>query len=227
MDKATYARIETYMLDCMKDSAHDREHVVRVLYFALDIAKTESGVNTDALIAACLLHDIGREEQYRNPKLRHERIGSEKAYHFLRGIGWPEAEAGRVRDCIASHSYRGGTPPASIEAKIVFDADKLDAVGTLGIARTLQYQGAVGEPLYSVDAQGSVSGGANDARPSFFREYKFKLETLYDRFYTDRAREIASGRRRSAEVFYNGMLWEVRACYENGRRALCDAIGEA
>jgi len=224
LNKAAFAQIETYMLECMKDSAHDREHVVRVLYSAMDIAETERNVNKDVLITACLLHDIGREEQYRNPELKHDQVGSEKAYQFLRGIGWPEADAEHVRACIASHSYRGGNPPESIEAKIVFDADKLDAVGTLGIARTLMYQGIFGEPLYSVDAQGRVSDGADDAQPSFLQEYRYKLETLYDRFFTERARQIAGERKRPAAAFYEGLLSEARACYAHGRRALESAL---
>ena len=199
----------------------------RVLYFAVDIAKFENNVDMDVLIAACLLHDIGRGEQYESPALRHERVGSEKAHAFLTGLDWPEADAGQVRDCIATHSYRCGNPPASMEAKILFDADKLDAAGTLGIARTLLYQGIVSEPLYTLDAQGGVCDGAKDGKPSFFREYRYKLEKLYDRFYTERARQIADGRRPSAAAFYDGMLSEVRDCYANGKQALADALIDA
>ena len=59
MDKKTYSLLENYMLSCMLDSAHDKEHIYRVLYTALDIAKTEKAVDYDVLICACLLHDIG------------------------------------------------------------------------------------------------------------------------------------------------------------------------
>ena len=83
MNKQTYNLLENFMLCCMKDAAHDKEHVYRVLYHALEIAKTESPVNYDILIAACLLHDIGRKEQFENPALCHARVGSEKAYQFL------------------------------------------------------------------------------------------------------------------------------------------------
>jgi uncharacterized protein len=224
LDKTTFSQIEQYMLECMKDSAHDQEHVYRVLYFAMDIAKSENDVNMNVLIAACLLHDIGREEQFKNPKLRHERVGSEKAYAFLLGSNWPETDAKHVKDCIATHRYRGGNPPTGMEAKIVFDADKLDAAGTLGIARTLLYKGIVSEPLYLLDAQGNVSDGSKDDKHSFFQEYKYKLEKVYDRFYTQRARQIANERRLSAASFYDSMLSEVRACYTNGRQALSEAI---
>jgi len=127
MNRKTYHLLEEFMLSCMKDSAHDKEHVYRVLYNALEIAKTEESVDYDVLIGACILHDIGRKEQFENPDLCHAMV------------------------------------------KILFDADKLDATGTIGIARTLIYKGIVLEPIYSVLPDGSVSNGENDANPSFFR----------------------------------------------------------
>ncbi len=202
MNQTAFAQIEAYMKDCMNDSAHDREHVYRVLYFAMDIAKTEGGVTRDVLIAACLMHDTGRAEQLQNPQLRHEQVGSRKALRFLLAMGWPEADAAHVADCIATHRFRSDNPPRSLEAKILFDADKLDAVGAMGIARTLQYKGTVSQPLYTLDAQGRVSDGDGDAQPSFFQEYKYKLEKLYGRFYTQRGAELAGGQRQAAAAFF-------------------------
>ena len=79
MNKETYDLIEGYMLSSMDDAAHDKEHIYRVLYTALDIAKTEEDVDMDVLITACLLHDVGRKEQFENPKLCHAQVGAEKA----------------------------------------------------------------------------------------------------------------------------------------------------
>ena len=75
MKKTEFQKIEKYMLECMKDSAHDSEHIYRVLYTALHIAETELMVNTDILIAACLLHDIGREAQFKNSSICHAAAG--------------------------------------------------------------------------------------------------------------------------------------------------------
>jgi len=80
MNRETYCLLENYMLSCMEDSAHDREHIYRVLFNALEIAETERGVDYDVLIGACLLHDIGRKEQFENHALCHAMVGSEKAY---------------------------------------------------------------------------------------------------------------------------------------------------
>ncbi len=224
MTKLQYKTIEDYMLECMKDSAHDKAHVYRVLYMAMAIAAKEMDVDHDILLAACLLHDIGRPEQFADPVVCHATAGGEKAYRFLLGRDWPRERASRVRACIKSHRYRSDNPPVTIEAKILFDADKLDVTGAIGIARTFLYIGQVSGPLYSLDEDGSVLDGTNDTTPSFFHEYKFKLEKLYDGFHTSVAQEIAKQRKSAAEDFYRSMLEEVSSCHEAGRTCLEIAV---
>jgi uncharacterized protein len=220
LNKDDFKKIEEYMLECMKDCAHDKDHIYRVLYLALDIAKYEEDVNFDVLITACLLHDIGRQDQFNDSRIRHEVAGSQKAYNFLLHNNWTEESARHVSDSIMSHSYRSGNIPKSIEAKILFDSDKLDVTGTLGIARTLLYLGIASEPLYSLDPEGSVSDGSNDTQPSFFHEFKYKLEKIYDEFHTKRATQIGQERKASAVSFYNSMLTEARSCYTDGMEEL-------
>lgn len=220
MNKEEFELIENYMLKCMNDSAHDKDHIYRVLYNALDIANTERNVDYDVLICACLLHDIGRKEQYKNSMLCHAMVGADKAYKYLLENGFKPDFAEKVKHCIQTHRYRQNNTPQTLEAKILFDADKIDSTGTLGIARTLFYKGLVGEPLYSLLPDGRVSDRENDEKPSFFHEYKYKLEKVYNRFYTDRAYEIAKERQQTAISFYNDMLREVSSSYENGLNLL-------
>jgi len=224
MNKETYCLLENFMLSCMEDTAHDKEHVYRVLYNALEIAKTQDHVNYDILIAACLLHDIGRKEQFENPALCHAIVGSEKAYEFLLDHGFEISYAEQVKQCIKTHRYRKNNLPQSLEAKILFDADKLDAAGAMGIARTLLYKGIVSEPLYSLLPNGLVSTGENDATPSFFQEYKYKLENLYSNFYTEKATAIAKERQQTAIQFYNSLYQEVNSSYQNGINKLNDLL---
>ncbi len=176
----------------------------------------ESNINIDVLIISCLLHDIGRQEQFENSKLCHAQVGSKKAYNYLINNKFCKKQAMHVKSCISTHRFRSDNPPDSIEAKILFDADKLDATGTLGIARTLFYNAQVSEPLYSLDKRGHVLDGSTDKMPSFFQEYKYKLENLYNKFYTNRAIEIAKKRQYSAIAFYSSMLKEVQECYKHG-----------
>lgn len=227
MTRETYSLLETYMLSCMDDSAHDREHVYRVLYHALEIAKTLTDVDYDVLIAACLLHDIGRKEQFENPSLCHAAVGGEKAFAFLTEHGFDTEYAKQVKHCIQTHRYRENNQPQTLEAQILFDADKLDATGAMGIARTLIYKGIVSEPLYSLLPDGTVSDGKNDDAPSFFQEYKYKLEHIYDRFYTEKAASLAEERRYAAGDFYTCLYREAASSYQEGRDALAELLADS
>ncbi len=226
MTKETYQLIEHYMLSCAEDSAHDKEHIYRVLYNALEIAKGETDVNYDILIAACLLHDIGRKEQFADPNLCHAAVGSEKAFHFLVENGFDGKFAEKVRHCILTHRFRKAMPPASLEAKILFDADKLDVTGAIGIARTLMYKADMAEPLYHVLPDGNIADGTEDLGPSFFREYKFKLEKLYDKFYTARGAQLARQRQQIAADFYESLYREVNSGYTDGKKTLSALLDE-
>lgn len=90
----------------------------------------------------------------------------------------------------------------------------------MGIARTLIYKGIVGDPIYSLNEDGSVSDGEGDISPSFFHEYKFKLENVYSHFYTEKGADIAKERQKTAVDFYNGLLNEINSAYENGKNML-------
>lgn len=223
MDKQTYDKLDGYMRTCMEDAAHDREHIYRVLSYALEIAEGEADVNYDILITACLLHDIGRKEQFADPKLCHAKVGSEKAFGYLLEQGFSVAFAEKVRRCIRQHRFRANDPPDSLEAKILFDADKLDVTGAMGIARTLQYGAGEAEPLYCRDEQGHVQDGTETA-PSFLHEYKFKLEHICDRFCTEKGRRMAVERQTAAIAFYESFLKEVRSAHEEGETRLAQLL---
>lgn len=174
MQREHLCAIENFMLTHTEDSAHDSDHVYRVLNQALIIA-AEYKVNYDILVAACLLHDIGRPAQFADPNICHAQIGSEMAYKFLKELGWSEHDCSNVKHCIVTHRFRNDLQPETMEAKILFDADKLDVCGALGIGRTLQYEGKMNYPLQE-----------------FISEYERKLIKLYDQFYTETAKKIAA-----------------------------------
>lgn len=225
MKKSQYAVIEAYMLDCMKDSAHDKDHVYRVLHSAMAIAAGEGAVDMDVLIAACLLHDIARPDQIADPSVCHAQLGAERAKAFLLERGWAPEQAEHVRQCIRTHRFRKGEPPATPEARILYDADKLDVTGAIGAARTLQYNGALGEPIYTTAPDGGILDGSGDDEPdSFFREYRYKLARVYDRFTTKTGSALAAQRQAAAERFYQDVLGEVRDTLAIGSAALENAL---
>lgn len=193
------------------DSAHDALHIGRVLRTALDIAGYEEQVDEDILTAACLLHDIGRPREIADPRADHALVGGEMAEQFLTGLGWSRQRAAWVRASIETHRYRKGRIPQNVEGRILFDADKLDVSGAMGIARTLQYGAILGdrEPLYRLGADGRVLT-ASDSPPSFFQEYNFKLRGLAGKMYTARGRELALQRQKTADAFYDALLAEIQ-----------------
>ena len=222
MKKSMYNVILNYMFECMNDSAHDPEHIFRVLYLSLNIAsKRTEKINYNVLIASCLLHDIGREEQFKNHKICHAEIGGTMANNFLVKNGWKKEEANHVNKCISSHRFRGNNVPETIEAKILFDADKIDVSGVMGISRTILYKGQTNEPLYYVNSEEQVIYENGD---SFIQEYNYKLKNIYDKFYTNRGNEIAKQRQKAAVNFYNCMLDEIETTYKQGRMNLNNAL---
>ena len=226
MTRETYQLIENYMLACMdpSDSAHGAEHVYRVLYAALEIAAHEENVNCDVLVCACLLHDIGRKAQAADKTIRHPIAGAEMARKFLLAHNFGETFTTHVADCIRAHSIHDDCSDPlfnSIEAKILFDADKLDVVGALGIARTLQYGAQYGEPLYSRDENGNIlDGSENIGSHSFLHEYHHDMRKTIHGFHTVRANEIAASRRKIAEDFYRAILSESREAEQLGKKHL-------
>ena len=225
---ARFDPIVDYMNSCLQGSTHDAEHVLRVLHYAADIAYYTSGSkDMDVLLTAAMLHDIGRPAQDRDANLDHASVGADMAYNFLCSTGWSEEKATHVRDCIFTHRFRTDHPPASLEAQILFDSDKLDVTGAMGVARSFSYLTEHNEAYYTKDADGHVEDGSQPAQlgdHSFFREYHFKLRDLADHMHTARAKEIALEHKPAMDGFYRLMLDEVHTCYARGALVLPELL---
>ena len=211
-----YDIIEKYMYNCMKDSAHDPEHIFRVLYQSLNIAsKRNEKINYNVLITSCLLHDIGRDKQFKDQNICHAEIGGIMAKEYLLKNGWSEKEADHVNKCISSHRFRGDNIPETIEAKILFDSDKLDVIGCLGIARTLMYEGHVGYNIYAIKNGEICFGEQKNDEETFLKEYNRKLKTLYDKFYTEEAKELAYKYKEYAQFFFDKLVDQIKEAYNS------------
>lgn len=196
---------EEYMKKHMKlDSSHDINHVYRVLYMAMDIVQTEIA-DAEIVYLAAVLHDIGRRYEAEQNK-SHAAIGADMAYEFLVNSKYDRKRAMWISDCIRSHRQSDKVEPATIEGKILFDADKLDFTGTMGISRTLMSMGKMNKPLYGMDNNTSMGG-------YFFDYYDSVLSRVFEKMYTDRAKEIAHKRKQIADVFVNEMKNEINQCY--------------
>ncbi len=196
------------MQKCMTDSAHDVQHVLRVVCMCEKIAAQYPEADMEILRTAAYLHDIGREAQMQDPSVDHASFGAQMAYDFLLQSGWEDDRAAHVRDCIRTHRFRGSDQPATIEAKILFDSDKLDVTGAIGVARTLLYQGALAAPLYESE---ELFDETYRCEESFLSEYRRKLCHCSERLFTDTARKIAAQRDKTMHAFVDALLCEARA----------------
>jgi len=123
---------------------HDFMHTERVLNLALHIGEKE-GADLEIITLSALLHDIARKEQDESKgKICHAQRGAELAKDILKEKGMDEDKINRVIHCIEAHRFRNGCIPESIEAKVLSDADKLDAIGAIGIGRAFSFSGHIG-----------------------------------------------------------------------------------
>lgn len=225
MKNKDFEKTEAYMRQNCEKSAHAEDHIYRVLYNALNIAASEENVDLDVLITACLLHDIGRPAEIADSSIDHAEYGSKTAYNWLIENNYDSDFAQSVAECILCHRYRGNNIPKTIEAKILYDADKLDAAGLIGIARTLQFKGTIGEPIYTVK-NGEVQNGSDKENQSFFTEYIHKLSKVYDKMTTAKGKEIALEMKSEAERFYNELYGYLDKLYSGGNSILDKYITE-
>ena len=183
------------------DAAHDFDHVLRVLALAECIGQTE-GAAMDIVRAAALLHDVARAEEERNGAC-HARVGAERARQILAGHPTDKVEA--VAQAIASHRFRDEVVPQTLEAKVLYDADKLDAIGAIGIARAYALAGKRGQRLW---ARSRAESQSTDNTP--VQEFAFKLSRLKETLFTATARQIAEERHRYLVEFFARLEEEVQ-----------------
>lgn len=210
-------KIEKYMLANMpsSDPVHGPEHIYRVLTNAWDIAAhCEQAFDQNILVAACLLHDIGRIEHERRPQFSHAQLGSWKVFSFLGSIGWEEKDAQAVADAILTHSQHEEHQAVSIEAQLLFDADKLDTMGFIGIARLLMHTGEQGTPLYQFDDNGQLFLNKNQEASSFLQDYQSAEETAKN-LYTAYARRLASEKFSNTRRIYEGLVRDITCYHEH------------
>jgi len=173
--------------------SHDWSHTERVYKLSLRIA---ARLDADSLVvgAAALLHDIGRQQQDESKGvICHAEAGALLARAILEEVALAEERISRVIHCIETHRFRGNKIPQTLEAKILFDADKLDSIGAIGIGRAFQFAGEVGARLHNggMDLNQTKSYSKEDTA---YREFSVKLRKIKDRMLTDEGRKIAEKR---------------------------------
>lgn len=194
---------------------HDFSHIERVYRLALRIAE-EEGADQQIVGLAALFHDIGRpEEEASQGLVCHAEAGARKALVILQQqLGLPESLVEQVCHCIAAHRFRKQAgSPLSLEAKCLYDADKLDSLGAVGVARAYLWLGERGGAVYRrYPMEGQDPHGLGYCPPeddSLQREWKVKLKKIKDRLYTEAGRRMARQRHRTMQEFLYRLEREV------------------
>ena len=196
-------------MKCLSNAhgSHAWDHTQRVYNLCLHIGESE-GADMEVLKIAAYLHDVGRPFQDESKgAICHEEKGVEMARALLGKYLISEGQKTNIIHCIRSHRFRGDCQPETLEAKVLFDADKLDAIGAIGIGRSFLFAGEVGAKLHNPYIN------PEDTRPyteedTGYREFKLKLSKIKDRMLTAEGRRMAKERHAFMEMFFERFLQE-------------------
>ncbi|MFA4818013.1 MAG: HD domain-containing protein [Parcubacteria group bacterium] len=203
------------------DSAHNIEHVMRVYNLAIKLAEKEK-VDLDIIKIAVLLHDIGgaKERKDSSGKTDHAVESAKLAKPFLIKLGLSKDKIEHILSCIVSHRYRSEQKPKTMEAKIVFDADKLETVGAIGIARAFVWVGKNNAHIYrktnieeyaKENLCGKINGRIqNKTKHSPQINWETKDKHVVSYLYTQKAKEIAKERIGFSKTFFSKLEQEIK-----------------
>jgi len=191
------------------ESAHDFDHVLRVLAMAERLAHTE-GADIEIVRAATLLHDIARADEDTSGG-DHAQMAAERAHAIVLARGATLQQADAIAHAITSHRFRSSTPPQTLEAKILFDADKLDSIGAIGVARAYQVSGALNQRMWSeVSPDAMATRDQRNSDHSAYAEFVVKLSKVRERLFTASARQIAEERHAYMAEFFARLGREIK-----------------
>ncbi len=192
------------------DSVHDFDHILRVLRLAERIARAEEA-DLSIVRTAVLLHDWGRvgaQALERN----HAHVAAERAARLLSDA--PPGWLAEVTHAIAAHRFRTSPEPETLAAQVLFDADKLDAIGAIGVARAFAYGGAHNQRIWAsledIDLERWETEGDDPDVHTPVHEFVVKLSRIKERMYTSTGRRIAEERHAYMISFYRRLDAEVR-----------------
>jgi uncharacterized protein len=189
---------------------HGPDHTERVHKTVLHIGRIMDA-SLDILSAAALLHDIGRQyETEKQGGICHAEKGAELAKEILQKLEFSEAFIAEVIHCIETHRYRGDKVPETLEAKILFDADKLDSIGAVGIGRAFLFAGQTGARLHNDSEVDILACKPYSKEDTAYREFKFKMSKVKDKMLTQEGKRLADERHDFMELFFQRLEREIK-----------------
>jgi len=202
-------RIKTIAAEMFADAtgSHSWEHTLRVFQLCERIG-VKAGADMAVVLTAAYLHDIGRcYQDASNGRICHAEKGAELAAPLIEPLDLSKHQKENILHCIRSHRFRGRTPPRTIEARVLFDADKLDAIGAVGIARAFQFAGEVGARLHN-SRSNIEDTRAYSEEDTGYREFRVKLSKIHERILTAEGKRLAADRHAYMCAFFDRFLAE-------------------
>ena len=190
------------------DGSHDLTHIQRVWHNVTAIARTEPGADTELLLAATILHDCVAVEKSSPLRSQASRLSAERAREIIAAFGWAPARVDNLAHAIATHSYSAALRPETPEARILQDADRLDAIGAIGVARCFYIGGRLQSALYSADDPAAETRSLDDRR-YVLDHFKAKLFQVADGFLTPAGQAMAAERAAVMHRFVDTFLSEI------------------
>ena len=203
------------------DPVHDFNHIMRVYRLARYLGVLE-GADLDIVLPAALLHDAGGNgPDLAAARKEHHIRSAAFAAEILKVHDYSTDQIEKIQHCIRAHRFRSvEEKPATIEAMVVFDADKLDSIGAVGVARAIAYAAISGKPFYFPPSTQFITTGelAPGEPHSAYHEYLFKLSKIKGRMFTNSGKKIAKERHQYMVAFFNKLHseWESAESTANG-----------
>lgn len=191
------------------DGSHDTSHLLRVWKNVCAIRDHEGG-DLEILLAATLLHDCVSVEKNSPFRSSASRLAAAKATELLTEMGWDEERIAQVAHAVEAHSFSAGVTPLSVEAKILQDADRLDALGMVGVARLFYVSGRMGSALYD-PLDPHASHRTYDDKQFAVDHFHTKLLHLADGFQTSAGARFAQVRHERLKRFLGDLMEEIGA----------------
>ena len=185
------------------DPAHDFEHIMRVYRNAEKICKTENG-NKKLILSAVLLHDIVKIKNQKDSATKSAKLSE----IILKENNFFDDEIEIISDAIKEHSFSKGKIPSSIEGKILQDADRLDAIGAIGLARVFSFSGSNNRPFYDPNDPFSRNRSVNDNKWALDHFFE-KLLTLEKKMNTKTGKILAKNRTKILKNFLKELKSEI------------------
>ncbi len=192
----------------LSKGSHDEEHTLRVAALAGHIAKKERA-DMFVVLASAYLHDIARPaEDASGGRVDHAARGAKQAEKILSELKLDDDEICVIKEAVETHRFRGSKKPQTKEAKCLFDADKLDSIGAVGIGRAFLFAGETGAKLHN-PGPGILETKPYTKEDTAYREFMVKLRHVKDRMQTAEGRKLAARRHKFMERFFRELDREI------------------